>query len=159
MSLQSEPSICAFKLQIDLSYAHYQNLNMSLSLTKSSQVYLFICSSQSALPLTLIYGYGLRSHRSSHQLIPAQCLYRQNSDCGSLQNFFFSICKIFFVSFDLLAIWLILFFSSSSCCSCYVFSHYFAQYLLLKRVKCPPCLFSQPKQLNLVPRSSRLTVH
>ena len=51
----------------------------------------------------------------------------------------------------------------SSCCFCYVFSHYFAQFqlqfLLLKRVKCPPFLFSQPKQLNLVPRSSRLTVH
>ena len=31
--------------------------------------------------------------------------------------------------------------------------------LLLKRVKCPPFLFSQLKQLNLVPRSSRLTLH
>ena len=31
--------------------------------------------------------------------------------------------------------------------------------LLLKRVKCPPFLFSQPTQINLVPRSSRLTVH
>ena len=30
---------------------------------------------------------------------------------------------------------------------------------LLKRVKCPPFLFSQPKQFNLVPSSSRLTVH
>ena len=38
------------------------------------------------------------------------------------------------------------------------FSYYFAQFLLLKRVKCPPFLFPQPKQLNLVPRSSRLTV-
>ena len=51
----------------------------------------------------------------------------------------------------------------SSCCFCYVFSHYFAQFqlqfLLLKRVKCPPFQFSQRKQLNLVPRSSRLTVH
>ena len=45
------------------------------------------------------------------------------------------------------------------CCSCHVFSHYFAQFLLLKRVKCPPFLFSQPKQLNLIPRSSQLTVH
>ena len=45
------------------------------------------------------------------------------------------------------------------CCSCHVFSYFFAQFLLLKRVKCPPFLFSQPKQLNLVPRSSRLTVH
>ena len=50
-------------------------------------------------------------------------------------------------------------FELSSCCSCHVFSYYFAQFLLLKRVKCPPFLFSQPKQLNLVPRSSRLTVH
>ena len=31
--------------------------------------------------------------------------------------------------------------------------------LPLKRVKCPPFLFSKPKQLSLVPRSSRLTVH
>ena len=42
-------------------------------------------------------------------------------------------------------------------------SHYFAQFqlqfLLLKRVKCPPFQFSQRKQLNLVPRSSRLTVY
>ena len=30
---------------------------------------------------------------------------------------------------------------------------------LLKRVKCPPFLFLQPKQLNLVSRASRLTVH
>ena len=50
-------------------------------------------------------------------------------------------------------------FELSSCCSCHVFSYYFAQFLLLKRVKCPPFLFPQPKQLNLVPRSSRLTVH
>ena len=48
-------------------------------------------------------------------------------------------------------------FELSSCCSCHVFSYFFAQFLLLKRVKCPP--FFQPKQLNLVPRSSRLTVH
>ena len=51
----------------------------------------------------------------------------------------------------------------SSCCFCYVFSHYIAQlqlqFLLLKRVKCPPFQFSQRKQLNLVPRSSPLTVH
>ena len=33
------------------------------------------------------------------------------------------------------------------------------QFLLLKRVKCPPFQFLQRKQLNLVPRSSRLTVH
>ena len=50
----------------------------------------------------------------------------------------------------------------SSCCFCYVFSHYFAQFqlqfLLLKRVKCPLFQFLQRKQLNLVPRSSRLTV-
>ena len=46
------------------------------------------------------------------------------------------------------------------CCSCKVFSYNFNQFLLLKRVKCPPFfLFSQPKQLNLVPRSSQLTVH
>ena len=36
---------------------------------------------------------------------------------------------------------------------------FFAWFLLLKRLKCPPFLFSQPKQLNLVPRSSRLMVH
>ena len=42
---------------------------------------------------------------------------------------------------------------------CHVFSYYFAYFLLLKRLKCPPFLFSQPKQLNLTPRSSRLTVH
>ena len=29
-------------------------------------------------------------------------------------------------------------FELSSCCSCHVFSYYFAQFLLLKRVKCPP---------------------
>ena len=50
-------------------------------------------------------------------------------------------------------------FEMSSCCSCHVFSYYFAQFLLLERVKCPPFLFSQPNQLNLVPRSSRLRVH
>ena len=50
-------------------------------------------------------------------------------------------------------------FELSSCCSCHVFGYYFAQFLLLKRVKCPPFLFSQPKQLHLVPRASRLTVH
>ena len=50
-------------------------------------------------------------------------------------------------------------FELSSCCSCHVFSYFFAQFLLLKRVKCPPFLFSQPRQRNLVPRSSRLTVH
>ena len=33
-----------------------------------------------------------------------------------------------------------------SCCSCHVFSYFFAQFLLLKRVKCRPFLFSQPKQ-------------
>ena len=55
----------------------------------------------------------------------------------------------------------------SSCCYNHVFSYYYAQFqlqfFLLKRVKCRPFLFSQlfsqPKQLNLVPRSSRLTVH
>ena len=53
----------------------------------------------------------------------------------------------------------------SSCCFCYVFSHmhYFAQFqlqfLLLKGLKRPPFQFLQRKQLNLVPRSSRLTVH
>ena len=50
----------------------------------------------------------------------------------------------------------------SSCSFCYVFSHYFAQFqlqfLLLKRVKCLPFQFLQRKQLNLVPRSSQLTV-
>ena len=50
-------------------------------------------------------------------------------------------------------------FELCSCCSCYVFSYYFTQFLPLKRVKCPPVLFSQSKQLNLIPRSSRLTVH
>ena len=29
----------------------------------------------------------------------------------------------------------------------------------LKRVKCPPFFFHNQRQLNLVPRSSRLTVH
>ena len=42
----------------------------------------------------------------------------------------------------------------SSCCFCCIFSYYFSQFqpqfLLLKRVKCPPFLFSKPKQLNLV---------
>ena len=50
-------------------------------------------------------------------------------------------------------------FQLSCCCSCHVFSYYLPQFLLLKRVKCSPFLFSQPKQLNLVPRSSQLTVH
>ena len=50
-------------------------------------------------------------------------------------------------------------FELSSCCSCNVLSHYFAQFLLLKRVKCAPFLFSQSKQLNLNPRYSWLTVH
>ena len=49
-------------------------------------------------------------------------------------------------------------FELSCCCSCNVFGYYFASFLLLERVKCSPFLFSQPKQLNLVPRSSRLTV-
>ena len=48
-----------------------------------------------------------------------------------------------------------------------VFLLFFAMFLaiispkfsLLKRVKCPPLLFSQQKQLNLVLSSSRLTVH
>ena len=44
-------------------------------------------------------------------------------------------------------------------CSCHVFSYHFAQHLLLKRVKCPAFLFLQPKQLNLVPKCSQLTVH
>ena len=52
---------------------------------------------------------------------------------------------------------------SASVCFCYVFNHYFAQFqlqfLLLKRVKCLPFQFLQRKQLNLVPRSSRLMVH
>ena len=51
----------------------------------------------------------------------------------------------------------------SSCCFCYVFSHYFAQFqlyfLLLKRVKWPPFQVLQRKQLNVLSRSSRLTVH
>ena len=42
-------------------------------------------------------------------------------------------------------------FELSSCCSCHVSSYYFAYFLLLKRVKCPPFLFSQTKQLNLNP--------
>ena len=46
-----------------------------------------------------------------------------------------------------------------SCCSCdHIFSQYFAQFFLAKRVKCSAILYSLPKQLNLVPRSSRLTV-
>ena len=32
-------------------------------------------------------------------------------------------------------------FELSSCCSCHVFSYYFGQILLLKRVKCPPFCF------------------
>ena len=48
---------------------------------------------------------------------------------------------------------------SSSCCSCQIFSFYFAWFLLLERVKSPPFLFSQLKQLNLVPRSFRLTMY
>ena len=47
-------------------------------------------------------------------------------------------------------------FELCSCCSCHVFSYNFVQFLLLKRVKCPPFLFSQPKQLNLVPRPGLL---
>ena len=51
----------------------------------------------------------------------------------------------------------------SSCCFCYVFSRYFAQFqlqfVLLKQVICLSFQFSQRKQLNLVPRSSLLTVH
>ena len=39
------------------------------------------------------------------------------------------------------------------------FAMFLAKFSLLKRVKFPPLLFSQPKQLNLVLRSSRLTVH
>ena len=35
----------------------------------------------------------------------------------------------------------------------------FAKFLLLKRVKCPPFFVFTTKQLNLVPRSSRLPVH
>ena len=50
-------------------------------------------------------------------------------------------------------------FELSSCCSCHVLSYYFSQFLLSELGKCPPFLFSQPKQLNLVPKSSRLTVH
>ena len=38
------------------------------------------------------------------------------------------------------------------------FIYYFAQFLLLKGVKCPSFLFSQPKKLNLVPRSSRFAL-
>ena len=47
----------------------------------------------------------------------------------------------------------------SSYSFCHDFSYYFSSFLLLKRVKCLPFLFSHPKQLSLVPRSSRLTVH
>ena len=43
----------------------------------------------------------------------------------------------------------------SSCCSYHVFSLYFAQFLPSNL----QFLFSQPKQLNLLHRSSRLTVH
>jgi len=48
----------------------------------------------------------------------------------------------------------------SSRASCYVFSQEFAYFFLVKRVKCSVIflLYSVPKQLNLVPRSSRLTV-
>ena len=49
-------------------------------------------------------------------------------------------------------------FELCSCCSCHVFSYNFAYVLVLKRNVCH-FLFSQPKQLNLVPKSSRLTVH
>ena len=42
----------------------------------------------------------------------------------------------------------------SSCCSCFVFRQWFA----LKWVKFSAILYSLPKQLNLIPRSSRLTV-
>ena len=34
-------------------------------------------------------------------------------------------------------------FELSSCCSCHVFSYYFTQFLLLKRVKCPPFFRNQ----------------
>ena len=50
-------------------------------------------------------------------------------------------------------------FELSSCFSRLVSIFRLYQFLLLKWLKCPPFLFSQPKQLNLVPRSSRLTVH
>ena len=33
-----------------------------------------------------------------------------------------------------------------------LFSYYFAKFLILKRVKCPPRLFLQAKQLNFVAR-------
>ena len=48
----------------------------------------------------------------------------------------------------------------SSRSSCYVFSQEFAYFFLVKRVKCSVIflLYSVPKQLNLVPRSSRLIV-
>ena len=42
----------------------------------------------------------------------------------------------------------------SSCCSCFVFRQWFA----LKWVKFSAILYSLPKQLNLIPRSSRSTV-
>ena len=41
-------------------------------------------------------------------------------------------------------------FELSSCCSCHVFSYYFAQFLLLKRVKCPPYfVFTTKTQLGV----------
>ena len=39
-------------------------------------------------------------------------------------------------------------FELSSCCSCHVFSYYFAQFFLLKRVKCPPFFVFTTKTLN-----------
>ena len=42
-------------------------------------------------------------------------------------------------------------FKLCSCCSCHVSRYNFAQFLLLKRVKCPPFFFSEPKQLSLDP--------
>ena len=40
-------------------------------------------------------------------------------------------------------------FELSSCCSCHLFSYYFAQFLLLKRMKCPSiCFHNQNNSVN-----------
>ena len=48
-------------------------------------------------------------------------------------------------------------FELSSCCSCHVFSYFFAQFLLLKRVKCPPFFVFTTKTTQ--PRSQVFSVN
>ena len=43
-------------------------------------------------------------------------------------------------------------FELSSCCSCHVFSYFFAQFLLLKQMKCPPFFKFTTKTTQLRPR-------